>query len=157
MPTDTRERRIREAVACPLCGAPKRQPCRAGTHPHNPTLGEDLRAILGRCHGDRRLAWLESKRAAELRTGRALAALRPPPADQRPDISREPQFVGDESPGAMTSIELWMDGQPIATLHAGRGHIDIVCAPGWHPTWKGLQRENPRAGIIGLAKDPESV
>jgi hypothetical protein len=67
VPTDTREPRIRAAVACPLCDAGINQPCRSGLHLHDLRRGpEDLRPVLHRSHSERRLAWQEYKRAREV-------------------------------------------------------------------------------------------
>jgi hypothetical protein len=52
-----RESNIIAAVACPVCGAPVGQKCRAGVHPHDPRRGvEDLREIMPRVHSARRAA-----------------------------------------------------------------------------------------------------
>ncbi len=67
MSNSTREPRIRAAVACPLCGAGRGEPCRAGTMPHDARRGAtDLREPLQRSHNERRAAWQERNREREL-------------------------------------------------------------------------------------------
>jgi hypothetical protein len=62
MASNTREQRIRDSVACPVCGAPKTQACKAGTLAHDGRRGaEDLRQHLNRAHNERRAAWQDEK------------------------------------------------------------------------------------------------
>ena len=63
MPSAHTEQHIRDAVACPICGAPQGQACRQGLYIHDPRRGiEDLTPWLKRCHNERRAEWQEWKR-----------------------------------------------------------------------------------------------
>lgn len=72
MASKHREQHIREAVPCPVCGAPIGQACRKGVRAHDPRRGqEDLREHMLRAHDERKFAWQEWKR---LRGGPSMTA-----------------------------------------------------------------------------------
>lgn len=143
---DTRERRAIATCKCPLCGAPPGAQCLYRPPPGRPA-----------CHSERRAAWLAAKNAAQAKLGRTLSRARLTMQHEAIVLSptMTPQFVGAiYADGPLTTVEIWIGGQFCATLTAGNGHMDVVCEPGWAPTWR-EQPQTDRAGIVQFRRRNE--
>lgn len=116
MPTDTRDRRVILAVACPECGADQGERCRNPT-PHDTTRGPiDHRAQPRRTHGARRRLWQQGRgpRASATATAPHLATYTvrwQGPAPERCDWPH--RQVGEAAPTAEEREHGIADAEPL--------------------------------------------
>lgn len=116
-PNRTAERII-AAVPCPTCHA---------------EIGATCRNFLRAIHPERSAAYLALKRASVDATRKALAEFRPAPFAARAP-GQEAQFVVDETDGPQRTVEVWQEGEHVATLTVRTGVLRIQCAPAWNTT-----------------------